>query len=301
MARPRPQRVAIVGPGAIGSVCAAILQRWSLHDVSLCGRRAHSDATTVVLDGEPPILLSQPVRSDPREPPDSSDFVLLTVKAHQTASAGPWLASLCQQGTMLAVLQNGVESMERAAKLAPAATALPVVVDCRVHSESPRRIVTSTPLRLIAPQGEPAQRLAELFGGYPCVEQVEDFITAQWAKQCWVAVTGLIAITRQTSEHFRVGPAATLAHDLALECVRVARAEGASLDDAFAADIADRLGRLPPGSGSSVLTDRLAHRPLEWDARNGVIQRLGRRHNLPTPVSDVIVPLLISCSQVDGH
>jgi 2-dehydropantoate 2-reductase len=44
------------------------------------------------------------------------------------------------------------------------------------------------------------------------------------------------------------------------------------------------------------LYDRQAGRELEWDARNGVVRRLGRRHGIPTPVSDVIVPLLAAAS-----
>lgn len=41
-------------------------------------------------------------------------------------------------------------------------------------------------------------------------------------------------------------------------------------------------------------------RPLEWDARNGVVQRLGAKHGIPTPVSDVVVPLLAAASQHDA-
>ena len=38
---------------------------------------------------------------------------------------------------------------------------------------------------------------------------------------------------------------------------------------------------------TSMLTDREAHRPLEWDIRNGVISRKAARHGLATPISDV--------------
>jgi 2-dehydropantoate 2-reductase len=48
--------------------------------------------------------------------------------------------------------------------------------------------------------------------------------------------------------------------------------------------------------GTSILFDREAGRELEWDARNGVVARLGARHGVPTPVSDVIVPLLAAAS-----
>ena len=75
----------------------------------------------------------------------------------------------------------------------------------------------------------------------------------------------------------------------------VGRAEGADLDDGLAAEVTARLAGRPPGTASSILTDRRAGRALEWEARNGVVQRLGARHGIPTPVSDVIVPLLAAC------
>ncbi|MEX0575368.1 ketopantoate reductase C-terminal domain-containing protein, partial [Enterobacter cloacae subsp. cloacae] len=46
--------------------------------------------------------------------------------------------------------------------------------------------------------------------------------------------------------------------------------------------------------------DRQANRPLEWDIRNGVIQRYGRAHGIPVPISDVIVPLLAAGSEGPG-
>ena len=47
---------------------------------------------------------------------------------------------------------------------------------------------------------------------------------------------------------------------------------------------------------SSILADREAGRPLEWDIRNGVMQRRGRAHGIATPISDVLVPLLAASS-----
>jgi 2-dehydropantoate 2-reductase len=38
--------------------------------------------------------------------------------------------------------------------------------------------------------------------------------------------------------------------------------------------------------------DRIEGRTMEWDARNGVIVRLGARHGIATPVSEVLVALL---------
>jgi 2-dehydropantoate 2-reductase len=61
-----------------------------------------------------------------------------------------------------------------------------------------------------------------------------------------------------------VGPgAAAVARALALECLAVARAEGAALPDSVADEPRDWYADLPPDAGSSILADREAGRPLE--------------------------------------
>jgi 2-dehydropantoate 2-reductase len=56
----------------------------------------------------------------------------------------------------------------------------------------------------------------------------------------------------------------------------------------------------PEDLGTSILADRENNRPMEWDIRNGVIIRRARPHNLPTPISDVLVPLLAAASDGPG-
>jgi 2-dehydropantoate 2-reductase len=48
----------------------------------------------------------------------------------------------------------------------------------------------------------------------------------------------------------------------------------------------------PRDGKNSLHADREAGRPMEWDARNGVVSRLGRRHGIATPVSDAVTGLL---------
>jgi 2-dehydropantoate 2-reductase len=45
-----------------------------------------------------------------------------------------------------------------------------------------------------------------------------------------------------------------------------------------------------------MLADRRAHRPMEIDARNGVIVRYGREHGIPTPMNALMVALLESAA-----
>ncbi|GHK52055.1 hypothetical protein KPZU09_17910 [Klebsiella pneumoniae] len=80
------------------------------------------------------------------------------------------------------------------------------------------------------------------------------------------------------------------------ECLQVARAEGAALSDNVPVEIIAGFHRAPADLSTSILIDRLNGRPLEWDIRNGVVQRRGRQHGIPTPLSDIIVPLLAAAS-----
>ena len=80
----------------------------------------------------------------------------------------------------------------------------------------------------------------------------------------------------------------------------VARAEGANLGDDVITQILMRLRNAPPDVATSMLGDREAGKPLEWDIRNGVILRKARKHGLPAPVSEVIVPLLATASDGPG-
>ena len=71
-------------------------------------------------------------------------------------------------------------------------------------------------------------------------------------------------------------------------------------DRDVAQEILANFQRAPVDLGTSILADRQADRPMEWDIRNGVIQRYGRRHGIAVPVSDVVVPLLAAGSEGPG-
>ena len=73
---------------------------------------------------------------------------------------------------------------------------------------------------------------------------------------------------------------------LAEEAAAVGRAVGADVGDADVEEVVATLTGMPPDLGTSMLFDRLAGRRLEWEARNGVVARLGARHGIPTPVTD---------------
>jgi 2-dehydropantoate 2-reductase len=99
---------------------------------------------------------------------------------------------------------------------------------------------------------------------------------------------------------FRHPHIAQLAKDIIREVVAVGRAEGAKLDDSIAGRIVSQFGNIPDAEnqGTSMYYDRMAGRPMELEARNGVIVRLGAKHGIATPVCVAIYALL---STIDGR
>jgi 2-dehydropantoate 2-reductase len=242
-----------------------------------------------------------PVCTDPDSIDGPVDVVMLAVKDTQTADAASWLARLCDENTVVCALQNGVEQVERVGRFCPTSTVVPAAVWFSAETQPEGWIRLRTGVRLVLPDGEAAQRLADLLNGPSCtVECSTDFITAAWHKLLTNAVAGLMVLTGRKSGMFRRDDVARLARDYLAEYLAVARAEGANLSDDVIEEVVGLFTGLPEDVTTSILTDREHGRPLEWDIRNGVIVRKAAEHGLATPISAVLVPLLAVASDGPG-
>ncbi|WP_081288533.1 oxidoreductase [Mycobacterium asiaticum] len=294
-----PKNIAVVGPGAVGTTIAALLHAAG-HRVLLCGHRPRSGVELRPDDGEP-IVVPEPVHTDPAEVSGPVDVLILAVKATHNEQARGWLARLCDEHTLVAVLQNGVEQIEQVQPLCPASAVVPSSVwfSAETQPEGWVRLRGSAVLKL--PTGPAAEALAELLRGAGCVVDCDpDFTTAAWRKLVVNALAGFMALTGRRSGMFRRDDVAQLSRRYVAECLTVARAEGAELGDEVIEDLVNLFRAAPEDMTTSILTDREARRRLEWDLRNGVIIRKARAHGLATPISDVLVPLLAAASDGPG-
>src|SRR6516164_1508149 len=111
-AHPSRLSIAVVGLGSIGGAAAGSLAAAGRHNIVACTRRPVARFTLERAEGtvELPLrALTDPTQAKP------VDWVLLCTKTHQTAGAAPWLAQLCSPATRVAVLQNGIDHVARAA------------------------------------------------------------------------------------------------------------------------------------------------------------------------------------------
>lgn len=291
--------MAVVGPGAIGTTVAGALHRVGATPV-LVGRTPRAGLRLET--GDDVITVPGPVLTHPDQVRSPVDVVFLAVKATQTADAAVWLRRLCTADTVVCVLQNGIEQVGTVAPLVPdGAAVVPAVVwfpAVRGTDGSVRQLAEA---RLTLPDVSAARPVAALLEGSSCTVTITaDFRTAAWQKLMQNAAAGLMALTTRRSGVFRRTDVVVLARTYLDECAAVARADGADVDDGLTARILDRFRQAPPDQGTSILVDRLAGHTLEWDARNGVVQRRGRALGVPTPVSDVLVPLLAATSDGPG-
>lgn len=290
--------IALIGPGAIGTTIAAVLHEVGRTPV-LCGRTAHPQLILRHDEGE--VVVPGPVLTDPAAINHPFDLVFVAVKTTQVADSANWLAALCDENTVVCALQNGVEQESLLEPYVNGAKVLPSVVWFPAQREPDASVWLRAKPRLTLPDVPEAKRIADVLIGTGCaVELSTDFISIAWRKLLQNAVAGLMVLANRRAGMFARGDITELALAYLRECLTVARAKGALLSDKVPQEILDGFHRAPADLGTSILADRQANRPLEWDIRNGVVQRYGHSLGIPTPISDVLVPLLAAGSEGPG-
>lgn len=288
-------RIAIVGVGAIGGVTAALLQQAGGHELLLCTRRPMSGLSVETPEGL--VNVHATFVSDPSEAFEM-DWVIVATKAYDVVEAAKWLERLCSNRAPVAVLQNGVEHRERFAPYVATEKILPVMVDCPAERQAPDRARQRGVMHLKVPDNAIGREFVSLFEGTPAdATVVADFLSVVWRKLCFNSAGVLSALVLQPAGVVRGEALGEVALEITRECAAVARAEGAHLEENVADVVLAAQRAAPADSINSMLADRQAGRPVEIDARNGVIVRLGRKHGIATPTNSMAVALMEAITQ----
>lgn len=303
-------RIAIVGVGAIGAVVAALLQATGRHELALCVRRPMKGLVVetpaiglsfhLAEEIRPETAIIASIWTQPEEA-KPVDWVIVCTKAYDVPSAAKWLEFLRGENTPVAVLQNGVEHRERFAPFVAPERIVPVIVDCPAERRPTQggvdRIAQRGPMSLRVPVGGLGKGFVMLFEGSQAdAATTDDWTTVAWKKLCHNTAGVISALVEKPAGILREDDMGELAIDLVRECAAVGRAEGATLDDDIAEQVLAASRRASPDSINSLLADRMAGRPMEIDARNGAVIRLGKKHKIPTPANTMAATLLRALS-----
>jgi 2-dehydropantoate 2-reductase len=285
-----PTTILLVGPGAIGGTLAAWLAQDDRNDVTV-GVRTPIDSLEVTTPQG--IIRAKPrVLTDPAQA-RHVDWILVATKAYDSDSASAWLPGATGRHTRLAVIQNGVEHVARFEKHFDVQRIVPVMIDLPADRAGPGRSIQRGRAQMVVPAGKNGADFIQLFAATNFdLSQTDDFTTAIWRKLCLNSAGAVSAAVLKGAGISRHDGVAELMLSIVRECIAVGRAEGATLADTVPDEIVDGARRAPPDAENSMVADRRAGRPMEIDARNGVIVRLGRKHGIATPMNALMVALL---------
>jgi 2-dehydropantoate 2-reductase len=287
-------RIAVVGPGAIGGTVAALLAQRPEHAIQLCARTPFDGLIVETPHGL--INAHVPVVTDPSAA-SPVDWVLVATKTYDAAGAARWFPALVGPETRVAILQNGVEHVERFTPWLDSERIVPAVVDIPAERAAPGRIAQRVPGTILVPAGADGEAFVALFAGVPLgVSTTADFATALWRKLAINSAGVVSAVVMRPAEVAHDEAIAELMRGLVAECIAVGRAEGATLDDDLGDAVVNHYRSMPGDSINSIHADRIAGRPTEIDARSRVVERIGARHGIAAPLNALMATLVEAAS-----
>lgn len=298
-----PQRIAVVGCGAMGSVYAALLASAGNEVVAVDPGADHVQAIT--RDG----LRLEGASGDRRvrlcaftqAPREAMDLVVIAAKASQAAQAARGALPLLGPDTVVLTIQNGLGSAEAVADaVGPDRLAVGIAAAFGASIRAPGHAHHNgmAAVRMGAHAGLPmarVQAVAELWraAGFSA-EAVPDVLAMQWDKLiCNVAYSGPCALTGltvgQAMDDPEIGPVSRAA---ATEALAVARARGIALQIPDAVAHVRAFGERVRDAKPSVLQDLERGRVSEIGVINGAIPREAARCGLQAPVNATLTALV---------
>jgi 2-dehydropantoate 2-reductase len=298
-------RIAVIGAGGAGGYFGGLLARAG-EDVTFIARGATLAALGergLCLKSRQLGMLQIPVlATDDPAAVGPVELILFCVKTYQTAGALDLLPPLIGPDTLLLSAQNGLGNEEAIGAAIGAEHVLGCVAGVSAVPEEPGVIrIDFEPggLHVGELRGGTSDRTASVVAtlqGAPFMTAARDDMPVQlWNKLMAIAAfSGVCALTRQPVGVIREHAATRAAYLATMaEVFAVARARDIALRQHHLDDLTAMFDRhLSPRSYGSMYHDLAAGRPLELEAINGAVVRLGREAGVPTPWNRAIYAAL---------
>lgn len=282
--------ITIIGPGSIGGTVAAWLAQDKANTVSICARTTFTELTVDTPHGT---LTMKPEIFTSPEQVKVADWVLIATKAYDVEPTVKWLQQLVGPHTIVAILQNGVEHIERFMPYIPKEQLLPVIVSLSAQKKGAGHIWQTSNGDFTVPDTNNGKAFVKLFQQTKLTAHTTaDFLSHAWAKLTLNCTGAVPAITLQPLNLREQKEWTDILRALIRECMAVANAEGANLDEMLEEKLINKYLNNPTNSINSLHADRLAGRPMEIDARNGAVVRIGQKHGIATPMNQFVTILL---------
>lgn len=290
-------RIAIMGSGGMGGYVGAKLSSAG-HEVIFIARGQHLKAIqkqglrVLSPDGDIHIQPAQAVEDTTKV--GSVDLILFSVKLYDTEAAARSCLPMMDENTFMLSLQNGVESIDLISKIVGNNKTIGGAIYVSAHIESPGVIRHNggTDILLFAEEdSKPSVRT-------DCLEKIlneaglkakrhDDLHVMLWSKFILLSANagigsltglGILAIKQDPDMY-------PLFREAMLEAQAVARAMGVDLQEDLIEGIFKVIENLDGHDLiASQALDLKKGRKMELEWIQGTIHRLGKKHNVPTPV-----------------
>jgi 2-dehydropantoate 2-reductase len=293
---PTPLRIAVLGPGGVGGLLAAVLAR-NGHDVVVLARpstvghvRDHGLTLHSASLGDADVRVEAAAQLN-----HPVDVVLVTVKATQLEESLVSVPPAVLGQAVVVPFLNGLDHVERLRQVYPSGQVATGTIRVEAERVAPGQVVHRSPFALVelAPDtADPAmvQRLAEaLTLAGLSVTVREDARQALWDKLAVLAPLALFT-TRAAAPWGVVRDTAwSDVESMVREISTVASAERVEVDPAT---VLAFLAGVPDGMRSSMQKDAEAGNSLELDAIGGSLLRAGAAAGVATRVTARVVASL---------
>ncbi|MEW6405336.1 MAG: 2-dehydropantoate 2-reductase, partial [Chloroflexota bacterium] len=302
----KPMKIVVFGTGGVGGYFGGRLAQAG-QDVTFIARGAHLDAMTesgLSVDSIGGDFVIQPVKAtDSPESIGPVDLILLAVKSWQLQEAIEGMKPLVAEGTSILPLMNGVEHIDALQNAFGLKHVLGGLCSISALKAGPGHIKhLGMPPTIAFGELDNAKsgRVAALRQIFESLQGVTvlspaNILVAMWDKFIFIAaLSGVGAVTRQTTGEFRANPEwrEMLIHAME-ETAAVGRARGVPLPETIVTEILGRIDAVQPHVTASMQKDIMAGRPSELDAQNGAVIRMGRAVGIPTPTHEKIYEILL--------
>lgn len=292
-------KIGVMGAGGIGGYFGGLLARGGL-DIHFVARGKHRQAILEeglqVVSSQGSFSVQTHVTSDPDEI-GPVDLLLFSVKSYDTDDVARFVTPMVEEGTIILSLQNGIDNVQKLSDVfgeehvmpgtayVEASIAAPGII---AHRGKAGRIVFG---EVSGDRSPRAERVLGLFSGAGIEAELSANITqVLWTKFLFIcgihgvstvsrAGLGLVMALPETRD-FMVG--------VMREVEALARLRGVILSEHVVSEAIELAESYSKRFKCSMLRDLEWRRPMEIEALNGMVVKLGKECGLPTPLNQAI-------------
>lgn len=297
--------IVIVGAGAIGSLFGTFLAK--KNNVVLLGRTPHVRAIQqngLHIKGKTNVDAKLSATDSIKHIDFLADLLLLTVKSYHTETAIKQAGAIIGDKTMVLSLQNGLDNIEKIASVVEKAQILAGVTTQAAIFSRPGLITHTGKGKTILGElnGKKTDRLNEivhLFNQVGIETQISDDIR----KEIWIkaiinsSINPLTAFYGCKNGYLLENPLLEKTSELICkESTCIAQSAGFNLTTAEMIKRTKKVLKDTKTNYSSMLQSRLQGKKTEIDSINGTLISLGKKHNTPTQLNEILYILVTSVS-----